>query len=82
MACMYLPDGLIKGPSNYIWKGITGISFFYLAILIYFCYMVKCMIIQDKENVMNTIHTYFDRGLKNYNYQEVSYGADCRIYAK
>lgn len=37
---------------------------------------------QDKESTVGTIHTYFDRGLKNYKYDEISYGADCRIYAK
>jgi hypothetical protein len=37
---MYLPDGLILRPTVYLWKALTGISFFYLAILIYFSYLV------------------------------------------
>lgn len=41
MACLYLPDGLIQRPFSFIWKGITGVSFFYLSILIYFAYLVR-----------------------------------------
>lgn len=40
VACMFLPDGLIRRPSKFLWKGITGLSFFYLAVLIYFVYLV------------------------------------------
>lgn len=39
-SCMYLPDGLIKRPTVFLWKTITGLSFFYLAVLIYFAYLV------------------------------------------
>lgn len=41
MAALYLPDGLIRRPSVYLWKSITGIGFFYLAVLIYFVYLVS-----------------------------------------
>jgi len=40
MSCMYLPDGLIKRPTVFLWKAITGLSLFYLAVLIYFAYLV------------------------------------------
>ena len=38
----------------FLWKAITGASFFYLAVLIYFAYMVKISNIQDKKSTINT----------------------------
>lgn len=31
--------------------------------------------------MISIIHTYFDRDLERHNYEEVSYGTDCRLYA-
>lgn len=38
-------------------------------------------IIQNKNSTIEAIRTYFDPSLKDYNYEEISYGTDCRIYA-
>lgn len=40
----------------------------------------KKLITQDRNTTKTIIHTYFDRNLRNYNYEEVSYAADCRLY--
>lgn len=56
MAALYLPDGLIKRPNQKIWKFITGLSMFYLMVLVYIVFL-------SPEQTQNVLSNFFDKSL-------------------
>ena len=56
MAALYLPDGLIKRPSEKIWKFVTGLSMFYLMVLVY-------MVFLTRAETQTVLQGFFDESL-------------------
>lgn len=54
MAVLYLPDGLIKRPNEKIWKFVTGLSMFYLMILVY-------MVFLTHTETQTVLQNFFDQ---------------------
>lgn len=72
MGALYLPDGLIKRPNEKIWKFITGLSMFYLMVLVYMAFLTK-------TETQVVLENFFDSSLGK-QLPEKSYASDCRLY--
>ena len=49
LGCLFMPNGFIHKPTPYLWKAFSGVSFFYLSVLIYFLYLVIYFLFQGQK---------------------------------
>ncbi len=55
-AILYLPDGLIRRPTQILWKAVTGFALLYSIILTFFVFMTP-------DQTQNILKTFIDSSL-------------------